>query len=96
MPALLDKRLIFVTGKGGVGKSTVATALGLVSARRGLRTIVVELGQQERVRRPFAPAPGPEPLPGRDREEVELAPAIRAALDDVSAIELGYPERPVG
>ena len=29
-------------------------------------------------------------------EEVELAPAIRAALDDVSAIELGYPERPLG
>ena len=30
---LLDKRLIFVTGKGGVGKSTVAAALG--SPRRG-------------------------------------------------------------
>jgi aryl-alcohol dehydrogenase-like predicted oxidoreductase len=29
-------------------------------------------------------------------EEVELAPAIRAALDDVSAIELGYPERRLG
>jgi len=29
-------------------------------------------------------------------EEVELAPAIRAALDDVSSIELGYPERPLG
>ena len=45
VPALLDKRLIFVTGKGGVGKSTVAAALGLLAARRGLRTIVAELVQ---------------------------------------------------
>ncbi|MGH3624050.1 MAG: aldo/keto reductase, partial [Sciscionella sp.] len=29
-------------------------------------------------------------------EELTLPPAIRAALDDVSAIELGYPERPLG
>ncbi|MGH3974945.1 MAG: aldo/keto reductase, partial [Pseudonocardiaceae bacterium] len=29
-------------------------------------------------------------------EEVELAPAIRAALDDVSEVQLGYPERPLG
>ena len=29
MPSLLDKRLIVVTGKGGVGKTTVAVALGL-------------------------------------------------------------------
>ena len=46
---LLDRRLIFVTGKGGVGKSTVATALGLMAARRGLRTIVAELASQDRV-----------------------------------------------
>ncbi|HEY5317067.1 MAG TPA: ArsA-related P-loop ATPase, partial [Solirubrobacteraceae bacterium] len=47
---LLDKRLIFVTGKGGVGKSTVAIALGLLGARAGRRTIVVELAAQDRVR----------------------------------------------
>jgi anion-transporting ArsA/GET3 family ATPase len=49
VPTLLDKRLIFVTGKGGVGKSTVAIALGLLAARRGLRTIVAELSSQERI-----------------------------------------------
>ncbi len=32
-----------VTGKGGVGKTTVSAALGLLAARRGLRTIVVEV-----------------------------------------------------
>ncbi|MBV9465374.1 MAG: ArsA family ATPase [Solirubrobacterales bacterium] len=51
MPTLLDRRLIFVTGKGGVGKSTVATALGVLAARRGMRTIVAELASQERIRR---------------------------------------------
>jgi anion-transporting ArsA/GET3 family ATPase len=49
VPRLLERRLIFVTGKGGVGKSTVATALGLLAARRGLRTIVAELASQDRV-----------------------------------------------
>ena len=46
---ILDKRLIFLTGKGGVGKSTVAAALGLVATRRGKRTIVCEVAQQERM-----------------------------------------------
>lgn len=46
MPAILfDRRLLVVTGKGGVGKSTVATALGVVAARRGLRVIVAEVGR---------------------------------------------------
>ncbi|HXB64543.1 MAG TPA: ArsA-related P-loop ATPase [Solirubrobacteraceae bacterium] len=40
---MLERRLVVVSGKGGVGKTTVAAALGLVGARRGLRTIVVEV-----------------------------------------------------
>jgi anion-transporting ArsA/GET3 family ATPase len=42
-PAVMERRLIVVTGKGGVGKTTVAAALGLLGAHRGLRTIVVEV-----------------------------------------------------
>jgi anion-transporting ArsA/GET3 family ATPase len=45
---LLDKRLAFVTGKGGVGKTTVAYALGLAAAAAGKRTIVCEIAGQER------------------------------------------------
>src|SRR4051812_24656170 len=41
--ALLDRRLLFVTGKGGVGKTTVAAALGLLAAREGKRTLVCEV-----------------------------------------------------
>src|SRR5213592_2422863 len=44
---LLDKRLVIVTGKGGVGKSTVALAMGLAAAAEGRRTIVCEVSSQE-------------------------------------------------
>jgi anion-transporting ArsA/GET3 family ATPase len=43
---LLDKRLVFVTGKGGVGKTTVAHCLALVAARRGKRVILCELAAE--------------------------------------------------
>src|SRR5438270_198679 len=49
MSSMLERELLFVTGKGGVGKTTLAAALGLLAAERGLRTIVVELGDQGRL-----------------------------------------------
>ena len=55
MEALLrDKALVYVTGKGGVGKTTVAAALGLAAAATGRRTIVCEVAEQDRVSRAFA------------------------------------------
>ena len=54
MEALLrDRRLLYVTGKGGVGKTTVAAALGVAAARAGRRTIVCEVAEQDRVSRAF-------------------------------------------
>ncbi len=89
VPTLLDKRLLFVTGKGGVGKSTVAIALGLLAARRGLRTIVAELASQERVQGLF----------GEDERERESVPRARARpravhdLDRPPAGDGGVPAR---
>ena len=53
IPELLDKRLVIVTGKGGVGKTTVAVALGLRAASEGKRTIVCEVAAQENASRMF-------------------------------------------
>ncbi len=50
---LYDKRIVFVTGKGGVGKTTVSLALGLAAAARGKRTIVCEVASQESASRVF-------------------------------------------
>ena len=53
MEELFDKRLVIVTGKGGVGKSTVALTMGVAAAARGKRTIVCEVSAQERLSRVF-------------------------------------------
>ena len=76
MAGLLDKHLIYVTGKGGVGKTTVSAALGLAAAAAGRRTIVCEVAQQERVSRAFQ-------REGVQREtEVELAENLWAISID--------------
>lgn len=82
MASLLEHKLIVVTGKGGAGKSTIAAALGLLGTRRGLRTIVVEVGQQDQLARLY----GGDPVPG---VEVELEPNLWSlALDpDLALIE---------
>jgi anion-transporting ArsA/GET3 family ATPase len=78
---LFEHRLLFVTGKGGVGKTTVAAALGLVAARAGLRTCVCELDARERLGNMFD-------VSTRGFEEVEVAPDLHAiAIDPQHAIE---------
>ena len=77
--ALLDRTLLYVTGKGGVGKTTVAAALGLAAAARGRRTIVCEVAEQDRVSRAFA-------REGVQREqEVRLAENLWAITIDPTA-----------
>ena len=43
LDAALQRRLVFITGKGGVGRTSVALALALAAARAGKRTLVVEV-----------------------------------------------------
>jgi anion-transporting ArsA/GET3 family ATPase len=78
---ILQKRLIFVTGKGGVGKSTVAAALGVAAAREGKRAIVCEVAQQERMSRFFD-------RQGVGYHETEIAPNLFAfSIDPQRALE---------
>ncbi len=55
LSGLLDKRLVIVTGKGGVGKSTVALALAMAAAERGKRTILCEVSAQEHLSTRLSP-----------------------------------------
>ena len=49
MTSLLERKLLVVAGKGGVGRTTIASAIGLLAADRGLRTLVVEVAHQDRL-----------------------------------------------
>lgn len=85
-------RIVIVLGKGGVGRSTTAAALGLALAARGRRSLIVEWS----LAGPIAPwfgraAPGPLP--------VEIAPRLSVMdyeLDDtlrryfVDHLHLGF------
>ena len=50
-PPLWERRLCFVMGKGGVGKSTVAAALASAYARQGRRALLVEVLGRNRLSR---------------------------------------------
>ena len=76
MSGLCDKRLVYVTGKGGVGRTTVAIALGIAAARRGRRTIVAELSGQTRAAETFG-------LAAEVGQEVALAERLHATAVDL-------------
>ena len=79
---LRDRSVLYVTGKGGVGKTTVSAALGLAAARTGRRTIVCEVSEQDRMSRAFA-RHGVRP-----EQEVELAEDLWAiTIDPQQALE---------
>ena len=67
MVGLLDRRLLFVTGKGGVGKTTVAAGLALYAAEHGRRTLVCEMDAKGDVAAYFETGPdqlrGPRGVP---------------------------------
>jgi anion-transporting ArsA/GET3 family ATPase len=54
---LLDRRLLFVTGKGGVGKTTIAAALALLASRQGRRVLLCEVDAKGSMAQAFETGP---------------------------------------
>ncbi|MGI8847149.1 MAG: ArsA-related P-loop ATPase [Candidatus Dormibacteria bacterium] len=54
---LLRRRMIFVAGKGGTGKTSIAAALALVAARRGQRVLAIEVDAKGDLPRALGRAP---------------------------------------
>jgi anion-transporting ArsA/GET3 family ATPase len=76
MQSLLDRELIFITGKGGVGKTTMAAAIGLAAAASGRKVIVAEVGDQTRLPEIFSRQPAPAGA------EIPLEPALSSITID--------------
>lgn len=95
--SLTRRRLLIVMGKGGTGKSSIAAALGVLAARHGLATVVVELGAEPVLPGLLASDPG-FALPAAQREPVDVAPHLSllrieplVALEEY--LELRFPVR---
>jgi aryl-alcohol dehydrogenase-like predicted oxidoreductase len=73
-----------VTAADGLGTSPLAVALAWVRDRPGVVAPIVGARDTGQLTGSLA------------TEDLTLPPAIRAALDDVSGVELGYPERRLG
>ncbi|MBI3074227.1 MAG: ArsA family ATPase [Deltaproteobacteria bacterium] len=81
--ALWNRRLIVVAGKGGVGRTTVALALALALARRGKRTLLVEINVPDRVGALFGRPPIGASI-------VDLAPNLQAVNIEPHAARKEY------
>jgi anion-transporting ArsA/GET3 family ATPase len=74
---VLEKRVVLVTGKGGVGRSSVAAAFATVAARARKRVLLCEIGELGSEDSPLARIFGYDRLPD---EPTEVASGIKATL----------------
>ena len=75
--ALLQRRAILVTGKGGVGKTTLAAAIAHLGARSGKRVLAAEISYEPEATSPLARALGVAKL---GEEPTSVAPRLQAVL----------------
>ncbi|HEY7195265.1 MAG TPA: ArsA-related P-loop ATPase [Gemmatimonadales bacterium] len=64
LPQALDRRLLIVVGAGGVGKTTLAAALGMVLARAGADTLVMTFDPSRRLKDALGVGRVPVDTPG--------------------------------
>lgn len=57
LPAFSDSKLIFITGKGGVGKSTIAATLALKQSLLNKKTALIEIAPENSLHKFFALSP---------------------------------------
>ncbi len=81
--SLLDRQVLIVTGKGGVGKTAVAAAVGLAAAWSGRRALLVEVASEAHVASLFGESESAEP-----GKEVALYPNLTGlAIEPQRALE---------
>ncbi len=84
---MLDRRLIWVGGKGGVGKTTVSAALAVLAAQRGKRCLVVSTDPAHSLGDVFARSLDDSPrrlLPNLDAMEIDPDAEVDAHLARVT------------
>jgi len=88
---MLDRRLLVVTGKGGVGRSAISAALAIVAARSGRRVLLIGLTEGVGIAQHL----GAQQL---DYQPRELRPGVHAlavdlgpALDEYLRVRLHVP-----
>src|SRR5215204_4278573 len=91
---LLDRRLLFVTGKGGVGKTSVAAALAHLGARSGKRTLVCEMDAKGALAATFDTSPLAFEPRAVDRGLSAMAMNTEDSLKEILAVgKLAYEVR---
>lgn len=77
IPDLIQRRIVLMTGKGGVGRTTLTAAMARAAARAGKRVLVAEFGEPDGDYSPLARIFGRDTLPGTPEP---LEPGIQGSL----------------
>lgn len=88
---LLDRRIIFLMGKGGSGRTTLSAALAIAAARQNRTALILEAGDEDAIGSLFE-------TDSLEREPREIAPGIwggridpRSVLSDYVHLFVGFP-----
>lgn len=88
--ALLDRRLVVVTGKGGTGKSTLSAALALSAAQQGKKVLVCEVVARERVADFFGRPPSGTQIRELQRNLYSVHVRPREAMREYALMTIKY------